>query len=89
MTSNTTDQKRILVTGGGGFLGGAIVDRLVARGDRVRSFSRGYYPGLASVGVEQVQGDLAVPAEDRVVPVDPVVPAGKSDPTISGHKLGI
>jgi nucleoside-diphosphate-sugar epimerase len=50
-----------LVTGGGGFLGGAIVRRLVARGDRVRSLSRGRYPELDALGVEQVQGDVADP----------------------------
>jgi 2-alkyl-3-oxoalkanoate reductase len=47
-----------LVTGGGGFLGGAIVRMLVARGDRVRSLSRQRYPALDALGVEQVQGDL-------------------------------
>ena len=47
-----------LVTGGGGFLGGAIVRRLVARGCRVRSFSRRHYPELTALGVEQIQGDL-------------------------------
>lgn len=49
----------VLVTGGGGFLGGAIVRRLVERGERVRSFSRGDYPELTQLGVEQVRGDLA------------------------------
>lgn len=48
-----------LVTGGGGFLGGALVRRLAARGDRVRSLSRGRYPALDELGVEQVRGDLA------------------------------
>ncbi len=47
-----------LVTGGGGFLGGAIVERLRARGDRVRSFARGAYPALEAAGVEVVRGDL-------------------------------
>ncbi len=47
-----------LVTGGGGFLGGAIVRMLVARGDRVRSLSRQHYPALRALGVEQLQGDL-------------------------------
>lgn len=57
-----------LVTGGGGFLGSAIVRRLVARGDRVRSFSRKRYPELDALGVEQFQGDLAdSEAVDRAV----------------------
>lgn len=50
---------RALVTGGGGFLGGAIVRLLTARGDSVRSLSRGDYPSLADLGVEQVRADLA------------------------------
>ncbi len=49
---------RALVTGGGGFLGGAIARMLRERGDQVRSFSRGEYPHLASLGVEQCRGDL-------------------------------
>jgi nucleoside-diphosphate-sugar epimerase len=48
-----------LVTGGGGFLGGAIVRLLYKRGDHVRSFSRQSYPVLEKLGVEQVQGDVA------------------------------
>ena len=47
-----------LVTGGGGFLGRAIVEQLLARGDRVRSFARGAYPALADLGVEVRRGDL-------------------------------
>ena len=50
---------KALVTGGGGFLGGAIVRLLRERGDAVRSFSRGAYPDLDALGVEQVRGDLA------------------------------
>jgi nucleoside-diphosphate-sugar epimerase len=50
---------KVLVSGGGGFLGEAIVKLLVERGDDVRSLSRGFYPDLASVGVEQIQGDLS------------------------------
>jgi nucleoside-diphosphate-sugar epimerase len=50
---------RALVTGGGGFLGRAIIEQLLSRGDRVRSFARGCYPELAARGVEVVQGDVA------------------------------
>lgn len=52
--------KRILlVTGGGGFLGGAIVRFLISEGEKVRSFSRNHYSELEALGVEQVQGDLS------------------------------
>jgi 2-alkyl-3-oxoalkanoate reductase len=50
---------KALVTGGGGFLGGAIVRRLVERGDSVRSLSRGDYPDLRALGVETIRGDVA------------------------------
>lgn len=50
---------KALVTGGGGFLGLAIVRRLVERGEAVRGFSRQAHPALSALGVEQHQGDLA------------------------------
>lgn len=49
---------RILVTGGGGFLGSAICSMLVKRGDQVQSISRQAYPGLATMGISQFRGDL-------------------------------
>jgi nucleoside-diphosphate-sugar epimerase len=50
---------KVLLTGGGGFLGGAIAERLVERGHEVRSFSRGRYPALEELGILHVRGDLA------------------------------
>ena len=49
---------KVLVTGGGGFLGKAIVKLLLNQGDEVRSFSRNIYPQLTQLGVEQFVGDL-------------------------------
>jgi nucleoside-diphosphate-sugar epimerase len=50
---------KILVTGGGGFLGQALCRALVARGESVTSFQRTFYPALEKLGVRQVLGDLA------------------------------
>jgi 2-alkyl-3-oxoalkanoate reductase len=49
---------KVFVTGGGGFLGKAIVRQLIARGDEVRSMARSAYPELEAMGVETVRGDL-------------------------------
>ena len=49
---------KILVTGGGGFVGGYVVERLLQRGYAVRSFGRSRQPQLAAKGVEVVCGDL-------------------------------
>ncbi len=50
---------KALVTGGGGFLGGAIVRLLLGRGDEVHSFSRDRYPELESLGARCWRGDLS------------------------------
>lgn len=50
---------RALVTGGGGFLGGALARKLKERGDDVRVFGRGSYPELEAKGIDAARGDLA------------------------------
>jgi nucleoside-diphosphate-sugar epimerase len=50
---------RVLVTGGGGFLGSAIIKSLLAGGHRVTSFSRQSHAHLTEWGVEQFQGDIS------------------------------
>ncbi len=52
---------QVLVTGGGGFLGRHIAERLLLRGDQVRIAARGHYPEVEALGATSVQGDLAEP----------------------------
>jgi len=51
--------EKVLVTGGGGFLGSAITRRLIDRGADVRSLARNAYSELADMGVDQIQGDIS------------------------------
>ncbi|CAN5854088.1 NAD-dependent epimerase/dehydratase family protein [soil metagenome] len=89
--------ERILVTGGGGVVGGAVVRALLARGDRVRSLARGDYPALRALGVDTVRGDLVdlATVEHAVVGCDAVVhTAAKADlsldprPFVSSNVVG-
>jgi nucleoside-diphosphate-sugar epimerase len=52
------NQMNALVTGGGGFIGAALIKQLVKNGYQTASFSRGDYPDLRRYGVEFFKGDL-------------------------------
>ncbi len=56
--------KKILVTGGAGFIGSHITRALLARGDKVRildNFSTGKRDNIAGLDVELIEGDLRNP----------------------------
>jgi len=48
----------VLVTGGGGFMGMALIKRLISEGHRVTSFSRREYPLHWALGISSIQADL-------------------------------
>lgn len=50
--------EKVLVTGGGGFIGKALVGELVKRGIAVAVVGRNPYPELTALGVECYQGDI-------------------------------
>lgn len=50
---------KILVTGGGGFLGTEICAQLLKKGHEVTSVSRNHYPHLDEMGVSSIQADLS------------------------------
>lgn len=49
---------KVLITGGGGFLGTAVVAALREAGHEATSFSRSRYPHVDALGASQIQGDL-------------------------------
>ncbi len=48
----------VLVTGGGGFMGMALIKRLIAEGHKVTSFSRREYPLHWALGINSIQADI-------------------------------
>ncbi|GAG77823.1 unnamed protein product, partial [marine sediment metagenome] len=49
---------KVLVTGGGGFLGSAICRQLLARGDEVVAYQRSAAEALEKQGALVVRGDI-------------------------------
>jgi len=49
---------KVLVTGGGGFLGSAVCRLLASRGDQVTAFQRSAAPALEKLGIGVVRGDI-------------------------------
>jgi len=66
-TDATPPTGTVLVTGGAGFVGREILDRLIARGRTVRALARSDASAqtLAAAGAEVVRGDLRDPASLR------------------------
>jgi uncharacterized protein YbjT (DUF2867 family) len=53
---------RVFVTGGRGFVGGAVIDELLSRGYAVNALVRGELPAALAGRVEPIRGDLFDPA---------------------------
>ncbi|MEM1348316.1 MAG: NAD-dependent epimerase/dehydratase family protein [Myxococcota bacterium] len=66
---------KILVTGGGGFLGSHVVERLLERGDDVTIVARSAYPEMEALGAKSVRADIcnAPAVADAVRGMDAVI----------------
>jgi nucleoside-diphosphate-sugar epimerase len=59
--------KSAVVTGGGGFLGKALVKELVSKNIKVTTIQRNHYPELANLGVAQIIADIADPNSEKIL----------------------
>jgi len=86
---------RVLVTGGGGFLGRAVCRQLVARGHAVRTINRNHYPELDTLGVEQRVTDLrnldmvVEAARDCAAIVHTAAKAGAWGPLVEYYEINV
>ena len=67
---------RVLVTGGGGFIGSHVVDRLIERGDTPRIFDLSASPYHSPLEVETFTGSITDPANLDLAGRHVVVSAG-------------
>jgi nucleoside-diphosphate-sugar epimerase len=49
---------KVLITGGGGFMGMALIKRLIAEGHKITSYSRREYPLHWALGISSIQADI-------------------------------
>ncbi len=86
---------KVLVTGGGGFLGSAIARQLNARGDTVIAYQRRPAPDLETLGIQCIRGDVADAAalENALAGCDAVIhTAGKAGvwgPAHEYHRVNV
>ncbi len=59
---NHSLMRQVLITGGGGFVGRAVVKRLLTLNIKPVILGRHYYPDLDDPGIRQVRGDVCSPA---------------------------
>ena len=60
---NRDKSKKVIVTGGGGFVGRALARRLLRDGHQVTAISRKHYPELEKTGIKSLALDLSTSAE--------------------------
>lgn len=86
---------RALVTGGGGFMGAALVRKLRERGDDVRVFGRGSYADLEALGIDCAKGSvtdyesLKAACDDREVVFHAAAKIGLWGPYEEFHQVNV